>query len=64
MMHGMMKLKEKAKKTLGKAIKLHEVHIDKPKTATEKSQNKLMELMDEAYEDLERNSMSKSRKGK
>ena len=41
----MGKLKVKAENSIKEAINLHQLHIDKPKTATLSSQEKLMKLL-------------------
>ena len=41
----MGKLKVKAENSIKEAIVLHKLHIKKPKTATPKSQEKLMTLL-------------------
>ena len=51
-------LKVKAKKTVGKAIKLHEVHMNKPETATDSSQKVLMDLLKKTDQSLKDNGHS------
>ena len=45
-------MKNKHIQKLDEAIKLHQIHMDKPSTATESSQKKLMNLIKSAKMDM------------
>jgi len=58
-----MEMDYKAIELLEKAIKLHQVHMDYPKTADVESQNKLMMYIKDAHNSLKENFIEEKMKG-